>query len=235
MISLILPTRNRPDNLKRLYQSLVATTSNINEVELCFYVDEDDAQSLPVITELAEKINVQCILGEAAPSVRVPVWFLQNTVQKDGTGPIYIFAADDIVFKTKGWDELVTNQFDQFKDKIALVYGPDGFQKGPVPVCTHGFIHQHWIDVVGYLFPPYFNVCYVDQWVTEIAEMIGRRFYRTDLDIEHVHPAAGKAGWDDTYTSKRQSDGGEANIYANTIKERIEAAERLKKYIEVFK
>jgi hypothetical protein len=234
MISLILPTRNRPNNLKRLYQSLVDTTDDLKNVELCFYIDEDDMQSLPVITELAEKIQCQCIQGEAAPKVRVPVWYLQNEVQKISTGPIYMFAADDIVFRTKNWDNMVNQQFEKFEDRIALVYGPDGFQKGDIPVCTHGFIHQHWIDVVGYLFPSDFNVCYVDRWVTEVAEMIGRRFYLPDMYIEHIHPAAGKAAWDNTYTSKQESVGGEANLYAQTLSERIASAEKLKKYISIF-
>lgn len=235
MISILLPTRNRPDNVRRLYQSIVNTADDIKDIELCFYVDEDDVISLPVIEELANEINAQCIQGEPAPNVRVPVWFLQNELQKIATGPIYMFSADDIVFRTTNWDKIVKDKFNEFEDKIALVYGPDGFQKGPVPVCTHGFLHKNWIDTVGYLFPSQFNVAFVDQWVTEIAEKLRRRFYINEMYIEHVHPAAGKAAWDSTYTTKQESPGGEANIYLQLNPVRQDIVDKLKKYIESFK
>jgi hypothetical protein len=232
MISFTVPTRNRPGNLRKLYQSLADTTDNLQNIELCFYVDEDDSVSLNVIQELATKMPCQCVIGEPAPDVRVATWHMHNELQKIGTGPYYMFCADDVAFRTKGWDTKILKKFDEFPDKIALVYAPDGFQGGPVPVCTHGFIHKNWIDTVGYLFPPYFQIAYNDTWLTEIAEMISRRCYLTDVYIEHVHPAAGKAAWDHTYTSKQESAGGEANIFNQSKNERVTAAEKLKTFIE---
>ena len=234
MISLLIPTRNRPDNLKRLVNSLINTTEDINNIELCFYVDSDDVVSVDVITDIAEKIKCQCLQGDAAPNVRVSHAITQNSLQKIATGPIFMFSADDIVFHTRGWDKMVINQFDKFEDKIALVYGPDGFQTGDVPVCTHGFLHRHWVDVIGYFFPYQFSVAYHDQWVTEIADALGRRCYIKDLNIEHVHPAAGKAAWDSTYLTKQESTGGERNIYNNTRAERLHSIDLLKKYIAIF-
>ena len=231
MISFTVPTRNRPDNLRRLYQSLKDNTDDLSEIELCFYIDEDDNSSMDVIQDLATKIHCQCVVGEPAPDVRVATWHMHNELQKMGTGPYYMFCADDVAFRTKGWDTTVMKKFEEYPDRIALVYAPDGFQGGSVPVCTHGFIHKNWIDTVGYLFPPHFQIAYNDTWMTEIAEMIGRRFYLTDLYIEHVHPAAGKANWDHTYTTKQESPGGEANLYAQSKNERLEAAEKLKNFI----
>jgi len=235
MISLLVPTRNRPTNVQRLYQSLVDTTTNIADIELCFYIDEDDSVSLPVITRIAEKINTQCVQGPPAPSVRVPTWITQNSLQKQAKGPIFMFAADDIVFRTPGWDVKVKEQFDRFEDKIVLVYGPDGFQTGVVPVCTHGFVHQHWIDITGCLLPSYFDNSHGDTWLTDVAERVGRRIYLTDVYFEHLHPAAGKAMWDSTYTTKQESPGGEANIYQRSSNERQGVADRLKQYIALFK
>ena len=235
MISLLVPTRNRPDNLRRLHKSIKESVDDLQDIEICFCVDEDDDVSLPIITEIAQDITTQCIQGEPAPNVRVPIWFLENSLQKQATGPIFMFSSDDIMYRTKGWDTIVKKKFDQFEDKIALVYGPDGFQTGKVPVCTHGFLHQHWIDVVGYLMPSHFNVGYCDTWITEIAEAVGRRIYVPEMYIEHIHPAAGKASWDSTYTTKQESEGGELNIWNNTKYERLDIIERLKKYIALFK
>ena len=42
MISILLPTRNRPQNLLRLFESLKATTLRLDLLEIVFYVDDDD-------------------------------------------------------------------------------------------------------------------------------------------------------------------------------------------------
>jgi hypothetical protein len=40
---------------------------------------------------------------------------------------------------------------------------------------------------------------YVDTVVTELGKAAGRIVYRSDVVIEHLHPIAGKAVWDETY------------------------------------
>ena len=235
MISILLPTRNRPDNVRRLYQSLIDTSDNMNDLEICFFIDDDDEISLNLVTELASKINVQAVQYTQAETGRTPQPLMYNELYKIGTGPIYMFCADDVVFRTRGWDSKVKAEFNKYEDRIVLVYGPDGFQFGKVPVCTHGFLHNNWIKTIGYFFPPYFNIAYNDTWLTEIAETIGRRIYLNDLYFEHIHPAAGKAAWDDVYTGKQEVVGGETNLYRQLAPQRQEDIDKLKKYIESFK
>jgi len=161
---------------------------------------------------------------------------MHNAMLKEVVGPIIHQGADDIVYRTKGWDTAVKKAFDQFEDKIALVYAPDGFQNGSVPICTHGFFHRNWIDLIGYINPPHFHIAYGDTWVTEVAEMIGRRVYLEEIVIEHIHPAANKAAWDATYTDHlKRPVSDERPIYDRLAYKRKEEADKLKKYIELFK
>lgn len=234
MISILLPTRNRPGNLSRLYESICQTTTQLNNIELCVYIDSDDTVSLPIIQYISTKINTKAISGEYQRGVRTPQWMLYNSLYEQASNDIIMYCADDVVFRTEGWDSIVTSTFNTLKDKIALVYGPDGFQGGTVPVCTHGFIHKNWVEIVGHFFVKHFNVAYNDTWFTEVAESIKRRFYIQNLYIEHIHPAAGKSNWDETYTSKTESAGGESNIWKYTKPERELDIEKLKKYIQSF-
>ena len=42
-ISILCPTRGRPENVIRLIESIKETTTFIDQIELLFYVDNDDA------------------------------------------------------------------------------------------------------------------------------------------------------------------------------------------------
>ena len=236
MISIIVPTRNRPQNVRRLIQSVLDTSDNIGDIEFCFFVDEDDVDTVPVLSEMAEKMIIKATQGEAMKDIPTSKSFMHNALLKDAVGPIIHQGADDIVYKTPGWDTKVKEAFDKFEDKIALVYAPDGFQGGDVPICTHGFFHRNWIDLVGYINPPYFHIAYGDTWVTEVAEAIGRRVYLEDVIIEHIHPAAQKAQWDATYTDHlKRPINDEKHIYEGLKHQRKEEIEKLKKYIDLFK
>jgi glycosyltransferase involved in cell wall biosynthesis len=237
MISIIVPTRNRPQNVKRLIKSVINTADNVNDIEFVFFVDEDDQLTVPVLSEFTDKIQIKATQGES-PKDGIPTSksFMHNALLQDSVGPIIHQGADDVVYKTKGWDSKVKAAFDRFEDKIALVYAPDGFQNGPVPICTHGFFHRNWIDLIGYINPPYFHIAYGDTWVTEVAEMIGRRVYLEDVVIEHIHPAANKASWDATYTDHlKRTVSDERPIYDSLAYKRKEEAEKLLKYIALFK
>jgi glycosyltransferase involved in cell wall biosynthesis len=41
-ISILTPTRNRPNNCERFIKSIYATASDKTKIELFFYVDNDD-------------------------------------------------------------------------------------------------------------------------------------------------------------------------------------------------
>ena len=43
LISILVPTRNRPENVKRLISSALKTADYPNKIEFVFYVDEDDS------------------------------------------------------------------------------------------------------------------------------------------------------------------------------------------------
>ena len=44
-ISLLLPTRGRPNLVKRLFQSIIDHTNDLNNIELVMCLDDDDPQS----------------------------------------------------------------------------------------------------------------------------------------------------------------------------------------------
>ena len=83
-----------------------------------------------------------------------------------------MYAGDDIEFRTNGWDQIVRDKFEEFEDKIALVYGDDDATHGE-KIAIHGFLHRNWINAVGTWVAPGRGSLY-DYWHTEVARKVGR-------------------------------------------------------------
>ena len=203
MISILVPTRKRPDKMQTLIDSIEETTHDLSKVELIFYIDEDDDDSLSAMTKTAE-LSIKHIIGP-----RILLSKTWNKCYEIARGDIIMHGGDDIVFRTPKWDVEVENAFNQYDDKIVLVYGRDGFQDEKL--ATHGFVHRRWIETVGYFLPPFFSSDYNDTWLFELDTNIKRTHYLDSILIEHMHYVVGKSEYDETY-KEREARGEEDNV-----------------------
>lgn len=190
MISILTPTRCRPENVRRLVSSALSTADQPTQVELLFYVDSDD-ETFP--TEVISQ-NVKVIRGP-----RMWLSVLQNILYVNCGGDIVMYAGDDLVFKTVGWDTKVRQEFDNSLDKLVLVYPNDVATHGE-NMAIHGFLHRNWIETVGCWVAPGRGSLY-DLWHTDVARKLGRLRYLAEVEIAHVHyrQGSGLAKFDDTY------------------------------------
>lgn len=183
-ISILCPTRNRPEYVKTMLQSLRETSTVMPEV--VFYVDEDD-ESFPH-PQLGKEIR---IVG----GPRILMTEMWNRCAEVATGEIMLLSGDDVLFKTKGWDDQVRRAFAAFPDRLIMVHGDDGIWGSKFG--THCFLHRAWVDAVGYFSPPYFSSDYGDTWINDVFNAVGRRVY-LPIVTEHLHPIAGKRKADKT-------------------------------------
>ena len=224
MISLLCPTRGRPDNMRRFAYSAIEHAEQ--PVEIVFYIDDDDQASSDALRAMAPLLLPNPVWGTGGPRVRLAeTW---NACADLASGDVLGHLGDDVVFHTPGWDRLVTDAFAEFEDRIAFVYGRDGVHDERLG--THGFVHRRWVDTIGYLTPPYFAHDYCDTWLNEVAGMIGRRRFLPDVSLEHLHPDVQKAPMDDTYREHIEAGRRDnvAALYASLAHERRADAEKLR-------
>ena len=176
-ISILCPTRERPKQVIRLIESLLKNAREPEKLEILFYIDNDD-ETFPNLARFGDTVKV----------FRGPRTWISNAHNFLYTyckGEIIMTAADDMVFRTKGWDSAVYAAFDSVPDKIVLVYGNDlGTHAGKI--ATHGFFHRKWVEALGTWVQPGRGSLW-DLWSTENARILGRLMYLDDLIIEHVH------------------------------------------------
>lgn len=186
-ISILLPTRQRPNQLKRLVDSINLTADGIGDIELIHYVDNDDSS----YEDLELDINWSRISGPRLHDGLVNLSKKWNECFTCAAGDILMHCGDDIVFRTPGWDTIVRDTFAATPDRILFAFGRDGYQDDN-NFGTHGFIHRTWVETVGFFVPPYFVSDYNDTFLNDVSKAIGRHV-EIDIFTEHMHYINGKA------------------------------------------
>jgi hypothetical protein len=212
-------------------ESAYFNAKDFNSIEIVFYIDSDDKPSEACVRDLCEKFpHIKSVIGE-----RIILSQMWNKCWEVASGEIFHHAGDDILYKTKNWDEIVISEFNKVDDKILFVYGRDGIVDSD-KLGTHGFVHKNWTDTVGYFVPPYFSADYNDTWLTDLAKKINRLVYLPELFIEHMHFSVGKSKLDDTYQEarrRRKRDKVRA-MYREKEWEREQDADKLREFIDSF-
>lgn len=217
LISILVPSRGRPAQFIRMANSARRTATHDRSVEVVVYLDDDDPTAGSYYGQDITLRGPRVMLSE--------MW---NECAKAARGDILMHCGDDIVFKTEGWDVVIRDTFNASADKILLVHGDD-CSPNTDALATHGFIHRRWYETLGYFVPPLFSSDWNDVWLTEVADMIGRRV-KVPIVTEHMHYTFGKAERDQTHADReeRGARDGVVELFKKTKPERISDAEKLK-------
>ena len=194
MISLLVPTRGRPQQLAAMWYSAMDTAQDPNDLELVIRIDDDD-RSYNELMEHRPPGNVAWLVGP-----RIVLSELWNEAWRVANGEIFMHCSDDIRFRTNDWDTRVIRAIGEYDDRILFVHGRDGIQDNNCG--THGFISKDWTDAVGYFVPPYYSSDYNDLHLTIVADKLGRRRYDPEIFTEHMHPVANKGPMDQTHLDR---------------------------------
>lgn len=197
-ISILLPTRQRPDGLKRVYESAMETADSPKDIEVVCYIDENDGSydsiDLPHLTK---------VIGPREFNGIVNLSIMWNKCWQNATGEVFMHCGDDIVFRTKGWDTAVKEAINARPGKIAFVWCNDiSPESQRNEFGTHGFVHKNWTDTIGRFVPPYFASDYNDTYLNEVSRRLGVQTYIHHQITEHMHYSLGKAEID-TNTKER--------------------------------
>lgn len=193
----IVPSRGRPHNIAELIECWVMTNANAT---LLVVVDDDDVTKDEYLAVMATSPATQQFQLAIRPRLRLAgtlnsVSF--ERVSRPGTVPMDIigFMGDDHRPRTYAWD---THIEESFKDMgHGVVYGNDLLQGGNLPTAV--FMTAAMIQTLGYMVPPGLVHMYLDNVWKEWGLALDRMWYLPNIVIEHMHPVAGKAQWDERY------------------------------------
>jgi len=221
LISVLIPSRGRPSQLARAVISAHKMATHERRIEFVVRLDEDDPARHDYFWPKFKGVNY--IVGERG--LLSEMW---NECYGHATGEIVMHGGDDLVFRTPGWDQQVREAFAASDDKILLVQGDD-LSPNREALATHGFVHRRWVETVGYFLPPLFSCDWNDVWLTEVADMVGRRVMLPFV-TEHQHYSFGKREHDrtDTEREERGRDDDVVGLFNRTKQDRVRDAAKLR-------
>lgn len=189
-LTIIVPSRGRPDNVARLWQGFQDTCEA--DTQLVVAVDLDDPELPGYKEHHGSAANGFFLLG--MPRLRL-VGTL-NAVAAGVHSPYVGFMGDDHLPRTHGWDA----RYIEALDGVAaggVVWGNDCIQGPTMP--TQVAMDRRIVQTLGYMVPPTLVHLCADLFWRAVGDELGTSRYLPDVTVEHLHPIAGNAEWDDTY------------------------------------
>jgi hypothetical protein len=190
-----------------MLQSALATAANPARVEFHAGIDHDD----PALQEYRELLHrTPTHLHTYRPRVRPSVMWQQ--LYAKASGGILMLCNDDVLFRTKGWDERIEAEFQKYADRLLLCWTND-LEPAARGKANHWFVSREWCEALGFFCwegdcggrgaLEYFGNDDVP-WM--VAQAVGRAVYLKDVHVEHMHAKYGKAPKDATYTEPRKAN-----------------------------
>lgn len=109
------------------------------------------------------------------------------------------FMGDDHRPRNAGWDATIYNAASKGK----IVYGDDLLQRHNL--ATQVAMPTRFVKALGFMAPPVLRHLYVDNYWMALGSAVGLEYVPQAI-IEHMHPVAKKAEWDDGYRRVNAGD-----------------------------
>ncbi|MFM9634750.1 hypothetical protein ACKI10_45295 [Streptomyces galilaeus] len=197
-LAVIVPSRGRPHTVAELVTAFHDTCSE--RTWLLFAVDEDDPDCQAYRDAVAEAnaggFRVQLTAQPSGTMVSALNHAARILLVAPGPAvPDAIgFMGDDHRPRTHGWDRAY---LDALTSLPGIVYGNDGIQGANLP--TQCAISSSVVRALGHMAPPTLTHLYVDNYWLTLGRTAGCISYLPNVIVQHLHPVAGTADWDEGY------------------------------------
>ena len=226
-LSLIVPTRGRPAQLRRFLASVAATASRPARLEVVLVTDQDDPESH---TAGHPKLAVRCIAGPAGRTMGA----LNAAGYEASRGEYVMLLNDDVIIQTRGWDTTIISCFRRFPDPVALVHVNDTLIRDYL--CTFPILSREYCELIGGICPVAYRRYRIDDHIEDVFNLLAvlghrRAAYLPDVIFEHLnavqHPTAGLV-----YESEPNILAQDAPLFESLFPLRKELVLRVLDYIE---
>lgn len=192
----LCPSRGRPEKALECFDTFRRTVDRQTS-SIIFVIDEDD----PELDRYWANVPVHTVKPSGRRGMTGPVntaiskyWNAYDTIG---------FVGDDHRFRTDGWDRIFIEHLKSVGGGLA--YGNDlAWPNGEIPTQIFGS-SGIW-KALGWMCLPTADHLYLDNAWRVVGDGLQKLFYFPDVVIEHVHPAFGKAEWDEGYKAVNSSE-----------------------------
>lgn len=171
-VSVLVPTRGRPDHLRTLLASYARTLVGETS-ELVFRVDDDDLETREI---LADQPHV--VVGPRLDGYRsLPTFY--NELLAASTGDVLLCGNDDMAFQTYGWAPLVLEAANRYPDGL-FNFGVKAHNESHYPFSI---VSRQVANRLGFLWDP--RIFWGDIYLRDVMRAFGRCELLPTVEILH--------------------------------------------------
>lgn len=227
MFSIIVPTRNRTEQLRLFLNSFIDTTDNPDNLEIILVIDDDDMDTVNFHFD-----------GLAIKKVTVKPGLAMGALNMEGfrasRGEYIMLLNDDVIVRTQGWDTRLLKEFKCFPDGVALIHVNDGIFKEKL--CTFPLVSRVYTDYASGICPEHYTRYRIDDHIYNVFNLLAlaghrRIVYLPDVVFEHnnyEHEIAGIR----VYKPDRNIHESDTRLYEEYFQGRKKLAVKLLEHIE---
>lgn len=225
-LSIIVPTRGRPQQLRAFLDSLRDTAARIDDVEVVLVLDDDDAETLSFSYQ---EISLQKVV--------VPRGLTMGALNMRGyeasSGAHVMLCNDDVIVRTSGWDTRLREVFSSYPDGVVLAHVNDGtFKDG---LCIFPCVSRAFAELAGGICHEGYRRYRIDDHIYNVFNLLAilgeqRIQYLPDVLFEHHNYAASVAG-QRVYVPDPKLHAEDTELYLATFPARKDLAATLKERI----
>lgn len=208
MISALLPSRGRPDSLRRCVASLRDRAANPAALEVLVALDADDVESLPVAERVAEVVWVSDRRHGYANLHR---YF--NVLADAARGDWLLLWNDDAVMETDAWDRAI-------EELPPAVLVADLWSAHSPDLVTFPAVRREAVSAIG-SFSPHNSHC--DTYWQYLGRGTGTARTLTDVHVRHDRANITGGHRDRTWEDQWADASHVADFYSPTVQALIAA------------
>ena len=219
---ILVPTRGRPSNAVEL---LAEHEKLSTHSDILFIIDANDPEHDQYEFEVGAH---KCMTIEnETRGMAYPINKAANAIVKENKYQYFAFLGDDHRPRTAGWDELLIQAMQR---RPSMAYSNDLLQKERLPTMIT--MTSDIVAALNGMVPPKMKHLYLDNFWKKLGQDLGALTYLDHVIVEHMHPIAGKAEWDEGYKEVNATEiySFDALAYKNYIES--EAYELLKRKLK---
>lgn len=180
MITLIHPSRNRPEMAYANYVNWLAKATGEIAIQHILSIDLDEPQ-----TDKYRELFTASLIVQTNPSEGYVVG-ATNAAAQHATGNILVYLSDDFDCPSQ-WDILISKQLNINLEQILKVddcLQPMGVAVLTIPIMTKAFYNRF-----GYFFYPEYKSMFCDEDLYHVARIINGLVFAPELKFPHLHPS----------------------------------------------
>lgn len=164
-LSVCIASRGHPRDLLSVIKSIDDRVADTANTTISVALDRDDGSNPDVP---ATRCRLDWSIADREDSLGAKYNRAQKVSPPDTD--FYVLGADDNLFDTEGWDNVIRTYAEKYNGEFGLVYF--GRLDGALP--TQMAIPRQLVETQGFLFPPFWPFWFHDTWTDEIGHLTGR-------------------------------------------------------------